>query len=128
MDRRRRHHHLRAGRHYGQGVTPLPVLCLVLILGLFLDLFLGLPLASSANAGPPSARGAALAAACVVCHGPEGRSQGAIPGLDGLPADAFRQAMQAFRTGDRGGTVMPSIARGLAAADIEAVAAHFTKS
>lgn len=109
-------------------MTPLPVLCLVLILGLFLDLILGLPLASSANASPPSARGAALAAACVVCHGPEGRSQGAIPGLDGLPADAFRQAMQAFRTGDRGGTVMPSIARGLAAADIEAVAAHFTKS
>ena len=91
-----------------------------------LSLLLAPPLASTVTAAdPPPARGAALAAACVVCHGPEGRSQGAIPGLDGLSANAFRQAMQAFRTGGHGGTVMPYIAKGLAAADIEAVAAHF---
>ena len=99
-------------------MKPRPILGLVAFLGL---LFVAHP----AGAGSPAGRGAALASACAVCHGPDGRSRGAIPGLDVLSAEALRQAMDDFRTGQRPATVMHSIAAGLAPADIEAVVAHF---
>lgn len=70
-------------------------------------------------------RGVAWAQACAACHGPDGRSQGAIPALDRLSPDDFRAAMRAFRTEERQGTVMNHIAKGLSEADIEAVAAYF---
>ncbi|MCE2486246.1 MAG: c-type cytochrome [Desulfurellaceae bacterium] len=98
-------------RHY-------PILGLVAFLGL-------LSVAHPAGADPPAGRGAALASACAVCHGPGGRSRGAIPGLNGLSPKALRQAMDAFRTEQRPATVMHYIATGLTPADIEAVVAHF---
>ena len=79
-------------------------------------------LASAASITVP---GPALAQACAACHGPGGRSQGAIPSLDRLSPAAFRAAMQAFRTEERRGTVMNRIAKGLSEASIEAVAAYF---
>ena len=91
---------------------------IVLLLGL-------LCVCSPASADPLADRGAALASACAVCHGPDGRSRGAIPALDRLSPESFRQAMHAFRTQGRGGTVMHYIAKGLTAADIEAVVVHF---
>ena len=94
------------------------LLGLVALLGLLF-------VAHTANADPPAGRGAALASACAVCHGPDGRSRGAIPGLDGLSPEALRQAMDDFRAEKRPATVMQYIAAGLAPADIEAVAAHF---
>ena len=78
-----------------------------------------------ASAAPITAGGPALAQACAACHGPGGRSQGAIPSLDRLPPEDFRAAMQAFRTKERRGTVMNRIAKGLSEASIEAVAAYF---
>jgi sulfide dehydrogenase cytochrome subunit len=71
------------------------------------------------------ARGAALASACASCHGPEGRSTGAIPSLQVLSKEMFVVSLRAFRSGERQGTVMNRIAQGLDEADIEAVAAHF---
>lgn len=120
MDRRRRSHHLRAGGNYGRPVKPRAILALglVVLLGLVF-------VAHPAGADPPAARGAALALACAVCHGPNGRSRGAIPGLDGLSPESLRQAMYDFRTEKRPATVMHYIAAGLAPADIEAVVAHF---
>ena len=72
-----------------------------------------------------AARGAALAHTCVTCHGPEGRSQGAIPSLSTLSSADIITALQAFRTETRPGTVMYRIARGLDDADITAVATYF---
>jgi cytochrome c553 len=72
-----------------------------------------------------SARGAALAHACVTCHGPEGRSQGAIPSLPPLSSADIITALQAFRAETRPSTVMHRIAKGLDDADITAVAAYF---
>jgi cytochrome subunit of sulfide dehydrogenase len=68
-----------------------------------------------------SQRGAALAHACVTCHGPEGRSQGAIPSLTTLSS----AALQAFRAETRPSTVMHRIAKGLDDMDITAVATYF---
>ena len=78
-----------------------------------------------ASAAPIPARGAAWAQACAACHGPDGRSQGAIPALDRLSAEEFRAAMQAFRTEERQGTVMNQIAKGLSETDVEAVTTYF---
>ena len=70
-------------------------------------------------------RGAALANACAACHGPDGRSQGAIPSIDALSAEDFVVALKAFRAETRQGTVMNRIAKGLDEADIAALAAYF---
>lgn len=123
MDRRRWSHHRRASGNYGQPVKPRAVLgetCppAVMLLGLLLG-------CSPASADTLAARGVALASACAVCHGPTGRSRGAIPGLDRLSPESFRRAMHTFQTQEPRG-VMHYIAKGLAAEDIEAVAAHFT--
>ena len=72
-----------------------------------------------------SSRGAALAQACVTCHGPEGRSQGAIPALTTLSSADLITVLQAFRAETRPATVMHRIAKGLDDADITAVATYF---
>jgi cytochrome subunit of sulfide dehydrogenase len=76
-------------------------------------------------AEPSVVRGTALANACAACHGPDGRSQGAIPSIDRLPTQDFIAALQAFRADARKGTVMNLIAKGLDDTDINAVAAYF---
>lgn len=80
---------------------------------------------ASAVAETLEARGLALAQACAVCHGPEGRSHGAIPTLHTLSATEISAALHAFRTASRAGTVMPRLAKGLSEADLAAVAAYF---
>jgi sulfide dehydrogenase cytochrome subunit len=72
-----------------------------------------------------TARGAALAHTCVTCHGPDGRSQGAIPSLTTLSSEDISTALQAFRAETRQGTVMQRLAKGLDDADIIAVATYF---
>jgi sulfide dehydrogenase cytochrome subunit len=76
-------------------------------------------------AEPTALRGQAMANACAACHGPDGRSQGAIPAIDGLAAEDFVTVLKAFRAGTRQGTVMNRIARGLDDAEIDATAAYF---
>ena len=71
-------------------------------------------------------RGRTLAYACAACHGPEGRSTGAIPSLRAVPADTLRESLRAFRSGGRSGTVMNRLAQGLDDRDIEAVATYFS--
>ena len=81
--------------------------------------------AGAAAPGTVPPRGAALANACAACHGPNGRSQGAIPSIDTLSAEDFRTALKAFGADARKGTVMNRIAKGLDDADIDAVASYF---
>jgi sulfide dehydrogenase cytochrome subunit len=88
-------------------------------------LFAGLLPTSAAAAESVTARGADLAHACAACHGPDGRSQGAIPSIDRLPAEDFIAALKAFRADARQGTVMNRIAKGVDEAEIRAVAAYF---
>jgi len=71
------------------------------------------------------ARGQALIHACAACHGPEGRSQGAIPSIDNLSAEDFIATLQAFRADTRKGTVMHRIGKGVDDAEIAAMAAYF---
>lgn len=78
-----------------------------------------------AAADQAASRGAAIARACATCHGPEGQSQGAIPSINSLSKENFVTAMRAFQTGERQGTVMNRIAKGLDSPEVEAVATYF---
>ena len=94
----------------------------------FLCFLLLLSSAPVALAGPTLSHGAALVNACAACHGPDGRSQGAIPSFDTLSKDNIVEVLRAFRSGERQGTVMNRIAKGLEDTDIEAIAAYVTTS
>ena len=90
--------------------------------------FLGLSLlvlsVCVARADSSRSHGAALVNACAACHGPDGRSKGAIPSFNTLPKDRLVETLRAFRSGARQGTVMGLIAKGLEDADMEAIAAY----
>jgi cytochrome c553 len=88
-------------------------------------LIIGMLPSSLAAADSGMGRGGALAHACAACHGSDGRSQGAIPSIDRLPAEDFIAALQAFRTDARKGTVMNRIAKGVDDAEVGAMAAFF---
>ena len=64
-----------------------------------------------------------LAGTCLNCHGPEGRSAGAIPSLRGHTAGYLLQRLQAFRTGQApDATVMTRLMKGYDDAQVEALA------
>jgi sulfide dehydrogenase cytochrome subunit len=90
-----------------------------------LALVIGLWSSSIAAADSGMARGRALVNACAACHGPDGRSQGAIPSIDDLSAEDFISALKAFRANTRQGTVMNRIGKGIDEAEISAMAAYF---
>lgn len=66
-----------------------------------------------------------MAANCAYCHGPDGKSHGAIPGLAGLDKGYFVDQMKAFRDGARPSTVMSKHAMGYTDAEYEAMGAWF---
>jgi cytochrome subunit of sulfide dehydrogenase len=79
------------------------------------------------GAGPGTAEGQTadarlLAWSCAGCHGPDGRSPGAVPSLNGRGAAAIAAALRAFREGQVPATVMDRIAKGYSDAEIDAVA------
>ena len=65
------------------------------------------------------------AATCTGCHGTNGRSEGAIPGIAGLDKAYIVGVMQEFKTDKRAATVMHQHAKGYSDAQIERIAAFF---
>lgn len=80
------------------------------ISGAFLALAIALPIADANAQADPQA--VVWASACFSCHGPDGRSEGGMPPLAGMTADAVLEAMIEFRSGERPATVMHQHARG----------------
>lgn len=66
-----------------------------------------------------------LAATCFNCHGPNGVSNAAIPGLSGQDKAYIVTAMKEFRDGKREATVMQKYAMGFTEEEYEALAALF---
>lgn len=73
-----------------------------------------------------SATPEALAFPCMACHGPEGKSQGDIPSLNGLSHDYLKSRLHAFKSVQRRGVIMNRIARGYSDEQIEALARYFS--
>ncbi|WP_338846589.1 c-type cytochrome [Massilia sp. W12] len=71
-------------------------------------------LPAAAQSGAYFTPGSRLAAACANCHGTEGRTQGQLlPRLAGQPRSDLERALREYKGGQRSGTVMPQIAKGL---------------
>lgn len=80
--------------------------------------------AFAADVSPASA--ANMARNCFGCHGPDGRSPGAIPGLNGKSADFIVNMLKSFRSGELPSTVMGRHAKGYTDAEISALAAYIS--
>ena len=73
----------------------------------------------------PSA-GQRLAASCANCHGTNGvSSDGRIPSLADMQQQALIASMLQYQSGTRQGSIMPQLAKGYSAAQIELIAAYF---
>jgi cytochrome subunit of sulfide dehydrogenase len=81
--------------------------------------------AQTASADDQAAR--SLAANCTGCHGPGGRSSGAIPPIAGLDGAYLLKSLQDFKSGARPATVMHQLAKGYSDAEIESFAEYFAK-
>lgn len=66
-----------------------------------------------------------IAATCFICHGPNGKSMGAIPSLAGQDKAYLVTAMQEFKSGKRESSVMKKYALGYTDSEYEDVAAYF---
>lgn len=77
---------------------------------------------ASAQADP---RARFMASNCAYCHGPDGKSRGAVPSLAGLEQKYFIDQMKAFKDGSRPGTVMQKHANGYTEAEYLAMAKYF---
>lgn len=82
-------------------------------------------LALSGMAGAADVHTQVIASTCMSCHGPGGKSLGAIPSLAGLEKDYFVTLMKGFQSGARVGTIMKKHALGYTDAEIAAMGAYF---
>jgi sulfide dehydrogenase cytochrome subunit len=86
------------------------------------------PASAASTAARPALQGEAIAHTCAACHGTQGRlGDEAFMPLAGLPAEQMLRTMQAFRSGQRPGTLMGLVARGLSDADLQAMADYFAR-
>jgi cytochrome subunit of sulfide dehydrogenase len=65
------------------------------------------------------------AASCTGCHAEKPNVDTPVPRLAGQDASAMVAAMQAYRSGQRPGTVMDRVAKGFSDDEIKAIAAWF---
>ena len=96
-------------------------------LPVFMSLAASLLISSQVYAAETSTP-AVLAASCTGCHGPGGKSPGAMPSLAELDAKIIMSRMKEFRGGEVPATVMTRIAKGYSDAEIEALGQFFAKS
>jgi cytochrome subunit of sulfide dehydrogenase len=82
-------------------------------------------LAFSALASAADVHTRTISATCMSCHGPHGKSLGAIPSLAGMDKDTFVKAMIEFKSGVRPGTIMKKHAAGYTEAEYAAMGEFF---
>lgn len=85
------------------------------------------PDAAPAPAAVTPGAAANMASNCFTCHGPDGRSPGAIPTLHGQSPAVISATLKAFKSGARPSTVMGRHAKGYSDAEIDALAAYIGK-
>lgn len=87
---------------------------------------IGLSLAGSAQASPPTPE--MLSLACAGCHGTNGGSAGpTMPSLASQSKSAIVDAMKKFKSGERPATVMGRLAKGYTDTDFAAMGEYFSK-
>jgi cytochrome subunit of sulfide dehydrogenase len=71
-----------------------------------------------------NSQGAQLAATCAACHRLDGHDR-AIPSIVGLSQEQFITVMSAFKSGERSGPIMRTMARSLSNEEIAILARYF---
>lgn len=77
---------------------------------------------AAADVSSPATGGPNLANNCFACHGPHGKSPGAIPSIANLTAAQIADALKQFKSGERPATIMDRLAKGYSDAQIETLA------
>lgn len=72
-----------------------------------------------------TASGRMLGDTCAGCHGTDGISKGSVASIHGTPKDQMISTMQAYKSGERPGTIMNRIAKGYSDEEIQAMAEYF---
>ena len=81
------------------------------------------PSADQASADQPSSE--SLVFNCFTCHGTDGKSPTAMPGLYGKSEAYVARKLSEFKAGKGNPTVMDRIAKGFTAEEVEAIAAWY---
>jgi sulfide dehydrogenase cytochrome subunit len=71
-------------------------------------------------------RGVMLSNSCAACHGPDGKSPGAIPSINGKSVQYIVQALYDFKSGERTATIMGRHASGYSDEDLRHIADYFS--
>ena len=79
------------------------------------------------TAGAQAAEAPQGAASCSGCHAANPRVETPVPPLAGRPAADIAGQMIAFKSGQRGGTIMDRIAKGFSDAETQAIAAWYAQ-
>ena len=69
--------------------------------------------------------GQSIGLTCAVCHGEQGRGNGAVPPLTGRSADDLYATLMTCKSGAKPGTVMGRHAKAYSDAELRAVAEYF---
>ncbi|NTW48614.1 MAG: c-type cytochrome [Chlorobiales bacterium] len=83
---------------------------------------------NQSNAKAPSEvnpRGQILAMSCTTCHGPDGKSAGMMPKLNGKTAEYIESQLKRFKAGEGKPTVMDRIAKGYTDDELKLIAEFF---
>lgn len=75
----------------------------------------------------PDLQARAWAASCAACHGTDGKSNSAIPAIAGQDKAVLLQKLLAYKQGTLPATVMHQHAKGYTDAELERLAAHFSR-
>ena len=81
--------------------------------------------AGAARAAGDPAAGKAKAAACAMCHGPDGQGTQVAPKLAGEDAAKFIQALQDYQSGKRDNAMMKAQASALTPDEMANLAAYY---
>jgi cytochrome c553 len=84
-----------------------------------------LGLAGAAQAAGDAAAGKAKAAACAMCHGPDGQGTQVAPKLAGTDPGHFVAALQDYQSGKKDNAMMKGQAAALSPADMANLAAYY---
>ena len=71
-------------------------------------------------------RGLMLSNSCAACHGPDGKSPGAIPSINGKSVQFLLHALYDFKSGKRATTVMGRHASGYSDEELRHIADYFS--
>ena len=72
-----------------------------------------------------SVRGYVLASPCMSCHGPNGKSPGYIPSIQGQEAGYIKEKLIGFKNGTEEATVMDRLSKGYSDTEIDMIAEYF---